>query len=473
MASHSGFVHRWPHLLAATWLWLGLAVLPAGAAAGQQVASTERVVRSAAVTSTTAVITIDGALDEEAWSSAPTIGDLIQRQPSPGQAPTERTQVTLLYDRDNLYIGVVAYDAEPESVIGTQMARDGSVSSDDRIEILLYVGVIFTDGHPARGQSGQTYGADIRLATSRFLGRSRNLIVDAYGVRSVNEGRSDKDWSYGFSAHYPNDVFQAQATLREVQDGFTPALGFVQRDNVRLLRLAGSYNPRPKRFLNILQMNHDVFYTRFTRLDNGQVESQDLYITWWDWHFKSGDNLHSILDVNPAYERVFETFEIAPGVVLPRGEYRFTRFRSNLFTTAAKRRLSGGVTVTFGNYWSGKAEQVTTTLTYKLPPKLTMTFNTNQTFARLPEGHFTARIVTSTVNYTASPLLLFSNLIQFDNRSRNLGWQGRVRWTLQPGNDLFVAINQGWIREEAEDRSLRFQAEDSKISAKLQYSFRF
>ena len=34
-----------------------------------------------------------------------------------------------------------------------------------------YVGAIFTDGNPARGQSGQTYGADLRLATSRFLGR--------------------------------------------------------------------------------------------------------------------------------------------------------------------------------------------------------------------------------------------------------------------------------------------------------------
>ena len=53
------------------------------------------------------------------------------------QAPTERTEVTLLYDQDNLYVGVMAYDAEPGKVIGTQMARDASLQSDDRIEILL------------------------------------------------------------------------------------------------------------------------------------------------------------------------------------------------------------------------------------------------------------------------------------------------------------------------------------------------
>jgi hypothetical protein len=89
------------------------------------------------VTATTATITIDGALDEPIWRSAPKIGDLVQREPNPGQAPTERTEVTLLRDRNNLYIGVAASDSEPHKVIGTQMARDARLNSEDRIEILL------------------------------------------------------------------------------------------------------------------------------------------------------------------------------------------------------------------------------------------------------------------------------------------------------------------------------------------------
>ena len=329
-------------------------------------------------------------------------------------------------------------------------------------------------GRPSRrGQSGQTYGADMRLATSRFLGRPNNFVVNGYAVEERERRRvAGRDWSYGFSAHYPNDKFNAQIAFREIQENFKPALGFVQRDNVRLLRVAGSYNPRPKDFLNIQQMFHDVYYTRFTRLDNGEVESWDLYVTLLDWHLNSGDNIHGMLDFNPTYERLFEPFEISPGVFLLPGEYRFTRFRSNLLSTATKRRLSGSVNLTCGGYWSGKAEQVTTSLTYKLPPRFTVTVSTNQTFARLPEGHFTARIFTSNVNYAASPRLSLSNLIQYDNRSRNLGWQSRVRWTLQPGNDLFFAFNQGWIQEE-DGGNLRFRTQDSKVSAKFQYSFRF
>ena len=334
-----------------------------------------------------------------------------------------------------------------------------------------YAGFIFTEGNPARDQDGRTYGADVRLTTSRLFGVSRNLDLAAYAARSLTPDRPGRDWSYGFSAHFPNDRISAQVALREVQENFRPALGFVQRDNVRMLRIAGSFNPRPRNLFNIQQMFHDVFYTRFVRLDNGEVESWDVYVTMLDWHLRSGDNFHGMLDVNPTYERLFEPFEISPGVVLPEGEYRFTRFKSNLFTTAAKRPLSGSINLFWGNYWSGRAEQVTTALTFRLPPRFTITLNTNQTFARLPEGRFTARIVTSNVGYAASPRLSFSNLVQYDNRSRNLGWQSRIRWTLQPGNDLFVAFNQGWIHEEGGE--LRFRPEDTKLSGKLQYSIRF
>jgi hypothetical protein len=336
-----------------------------------------------------------------------------------------------------------------------------------------YVGAIVTSGDPEPGRSGQTVGVDLRLATSRFLGGSRNFNVNAYAVRSANEGTRGRDWSYGVSALYPNDRFSAHVVLREMQENFRPALGFVQRDNVRMLRIAGSYNPRPKNLLNLQQIHHDVYFTHFTRLDNGEVESWDVYVTWFDWHFNSGDNLHGILDFNPTYERLFEPFEISPGVILPPGEYRFTRFKTNLFATASKRRLSGSVNVFWGNYWSGSAEQVNASLTYKLPPRLNVVLTANQTFATLPEGNFTARILSANVGFAASPSLAFSNLVQYDNRSRNLGWQSRVRWTLQPGKDLFFALQQGWIETEADDGRHRFQAQDNKTSAKFQYSFRF
>jgi hypothetical protein len=333
-----------------------------------------------------------------------------------------------------------------------------------------YIGAIFTNGHPGLPISSNTYGADVRLASSRFLG-SRNLIFNAYGLKSSNEGNTDRDGSYGLSFDYPNDDVDLEFQWRDVQQNFRPALGFVSRRNVRLLRVGGRYNPRPRDFLNLQQMFYGVWFTRFTRLDTGQVESWNLHFATFDWHFRSGDNIHSLLSPQSVtYERLFAPFEISPGVILQPGEYRFTRWRS-FVQSAAKRRLQGSVTWTFGNYWSGRADELTTTVQYKVPPRFTISLTANQTFARLPEGNFVARVLSSNINYAASPFLAFSNLIQFDTVSRNLGWQSRIRWIMKPGNDVFLVFSQGWIQDPA--GGYRFNAQDSKVSAKLQYTTRF
>ncbi len=345
-----------------------------------------------------------------------------------------------------------------------------------------YVGAIFTGGDPARlsssgtiddpvrSSSNSTVGVDMRLATSDFLGTEQNMVFNAWGLKTNREGVSDKNASYGFAVHYPNDKFQGQIMWREIQENFDPVLGFVQRTNVRVLRLGGSFNPRPKRSTGIQQMFHDVFYTRFTRLDTGLVETWNIYATIVDWHLNSGDSLHSLFDMNPTYERLFEPFEISPGIVLPVGEYRFTPLRI-FFTSAQKRKLQGSIGLTFGNFWSGTAKTVQTGFRYQLPPKFSISLNTNQTFAQLPQGNFIARIISTQVNYTVSPFLSFSNLVQFDNRSGNLGLQSRVRWTLKPGNDVFFIFGQGWVQELG--GFYDFRQQDSRLATKLQYTFRF
>ena len=729
-------------------------VEPAPGLAASRQAGLTNAVRSAVVTRVTSEIVIDGSLDEAPWRQAPKIGALVQRLPVAGATPTERTEVTLLYDNDNLYVGVMCYDTEPDRVLASQMARDARLNADDRLAIVLdtfrdqsnafhfatnpagamvdglvfangetnddwngiwivrtartdagwsaefaipfktlsfpsgetvwgfniartiqrkleenrwtgarfqteffqiseageitnleglaqgvgldvrpfvarlwprpgtggdtvagkpgldvfynitpslklsvtantdfgetevdarqinltrfsiffpekrtfflqdagvfnfattgidppggipgtgaevfpffsrkigllggqevpidygakltgrvgrteigmldvrtrdvpnvnannlsvgrvkqnfleqsYVGAILTSGNPASALSSSTAGVDVRLATSDFLGRNQNMLFNAYGLTSNNEGVTDNNSSYGFGAHYPNDRFEAQVLWREIQENFDPAIGFVQRSNVRMLRAAGSFNPRPRPSTGIQQMFHDVFYTRFTRLDNGLVESWDIYATLVDWHFNSGDSLHSLFDLNPTYERLFEPFEISPGVVLPVGEYRFMPMRI-FFTSAQKRRVQGSIGLRFGSYWSGSAQEVQTGLSYKLPPNFLISFNTNQTFASLPEGDFVARIYSSQVNYAVSPFLSFSNLIQFDNRSGNLGLQSRVHWTIEPGNEVFFVFGQGWVQdlERGYDFRRRFRRQDSRLATKLQYTFRF
>lgn len=65
------------------------------------------------------------------------IGETRQREPHQGDKASEHTEVKLLYDSQNLYIGVMCFDSDTKHIIGTQMSRDADLSADDRIEILI------------------------------------------------------------------------------------------------------------------------------------------------------------------------------------------------------------------------------------------------------------------------------------------------------------------------------------------------
>ena len=55
---------------------------------------------------TTAKITIDGEIKEEAWKTAPLATNLIEWRPAPGipEAEKTKTEVWLLYDDEAIYI---------------------------------------------------------------------------------------------------------------------------------------------------------------------------------------------------------------------------------------------------------------------------------------------------------------------------------------------------------------------------------
>ncbi len=67
---------------------------------------------------------IDGRLDDPAWDSVEWSTDFTQRLPNEGQAPSQETSFKILYDDDNLYVGVRAYDTEPEKIASQLSRRD-------------------------------------------------------------------------------------------------------------------------------------------------------------------------------------------------------------------------------------------------------------------------------------------------------------------------------------------------------------
>ena len=331
-----------------------------------------------------------------------------------------------------------------------------------------YIGGIFTAGDPARPAVSRTYGGDFKLFSSRFLGREQNFGIDGFLLKTPSSGRPGKDTAFGFGVRYPNDLWDVSIDWKQIEENFRPALGFVPRTAINLLTISAEFDPRPRDVLGIRQMFHELSFDHYTNLTHHRVESWELFTAPVNYELNSGEHIE--FNYVPQFERLFEPFEIADGVTLPQNDYRFTRWRLAI-NTASKRRWQFDNAWWFGSFWSGRANQFKTGFQYKVAPHFQTGITLDQTFARLPEGNFVARLFVLRADCSVSPFLTFFNLIQFDNERANLGWQSRVRWIVRPGNDVFVVLSQGWLQDEA--RSLSFHPTDTRFAAKAQYTFRF
>ena len=140
---------------------------------------------------------LDGVLDEETWLTAAVIDDFVQQEPAEGAPATERTTVRLMYDAQSLYIGVEAYDSQPDEVIATEMRRDSRrLFDEDNFQIILDT---FHDSRSGYMFVTSPLGAKLEQQVAEegeggFGGNSPNLNLNWDGVWHVSSRRTDEGW---------------------------------------------------------------------------------------------------------------------------------------------------------------------------------------------------------------------------------------------------------------------------------------
>jgi len=98
----------------------------------------DSVKREIIATRISATLRVDGLLDEPEWNLAAPSPDFIQVEPMQGQAPNHRTVTRVLFNRQFLYIGIIAYDSGGKKAIrATDFRRDFSIRSHDHVAISL------------------------------------------------------------------------------------------------------------------------------------------------------------------------------------------------------------------------------------------------------------------------------------------------------------------------------------------------
>ncbi|MFW6078920.1 MAG: carbohydrate binding family 9 domain-containing protein, partial [Gemmatimonadota bacterium] len=83
------------------------------------------------------VVELDGRLDEPFWQRADVADGFVQQEPNEGAPATEPTEVRIVYDDGNLYIGAILHDSDPSGILGRTLQRDAGLGSDDRFMWIL------------------------------------------------------------------------------------------------------------------------------------------------------------------------------------------------------------------------------------------------------------------------------------------------------------------------------------------------
>jgi hypothetical protein len=337
-----------------------------------------------------------------------------------------------------------------------------------RFFLQSYAGMLYTrraqrnTGLPDRN----TIGLDFLLATSRFLGNQK-LHLNGYYIWTTPNGVSDQTAAYGMRLEYPNDLWLGRMVVREIQAGYDPAVGFIERRNARWFNPQFQFAPRPASMTRVVRRFVFGADPEITTDLHNRVTTRQVKLTAFQMDLQSGESVQIM--VTPTRERLERDFEISRGVILPSGPtYDFTRYNIRV-STSSRRLVSITTAYEGGNFYNGHQRKVTANL--GLRPRTGVLINVDNEWIRteLEQGSFSTSVLRLNVNNQFSPWMSVVNNLQYDSVSRILGWQFRYRWIVKPGNDLYFVYSQNWL----DDPSGSLTALDRKAATKLLYTHRF
>jgi hypothetical protein len=324
-------------------------------------------------------------------------------------------------------------------------------------------GLLATVGDPLGREDAWMAGADFTYQNSRFTG-DKNLLVGVYGLVAGRADLGGDRSATGLKVDYPNDLWDIALTYNRIGDGFDPSLGFVPRPGTNQLSGGVSYRPR----INRAGFRQCFFQARpsWTGDLGWNWESWRLFTAPAHCQMESGD----LFEFNwvPQGERLEEPFEVADGVLIPAGSYHFNRFRVEV-EFASKRRISGTATWWFGEFYDGTLHQLEGEVLWRPSGWIVVELSGERNVGTVSGGSFTEDLVGGRVNLNLSPDLVISTFVQYDNDSKTIGSNTRLRWTFDPLGALFLVYNHNLRRLISED----WGYDTSQLRLKVEYTLRY
>lgn len=327
------------------------------------------------------------------------------------------------------------------------------------------LGLIATSGDPRSNLDNDVIGVDFRYLNSR-LASGRTLQGDAWVQKSETEGLDGNDSAYGVRLQVPSGRgFRGSVGVKEIEENFNPALGFVNRSGIRDHTVEVGYTHRSGGE-RLQQVFSGVDFQRIDRLTGG-LQTEVANIRLLELESRTRDNLDFRYTANREF--IAEAFEISDGIFIEPGEYSFDEAGFDL-TTGQHRRVSGEFSYRTGDFYNGERLFLRGLLTWAPSRNFRARLSYNFNDIDLPQGDFIVRLVTFRADIVFSSTLSWVNLIQYDNVSENVGINSRLHWIPEAGRQAFIVLNHSL---QDLDRNDSFHSTQADLTLKFGYTFRF
>jgi hypothetical protein len=330
------------------------------------------------------------------------------------------------------------------------------------------VGVIFTSGNPTSVLDNHLIGTDFRYQNTRFSD-SHTLRGDAYYQQTDTEGRDGDDKAYGVSMNLDtqDNGFGGSAGYNYFGEDYNPALGFANRRGIDSFNFGGS----GRYFLVdnpvIRTLNTFMRYEYNRDLKTRELQSENFFWRFLNINTHIGDQ--GGFGIGRNREGLTEDFEISPGVVIPAGKYSFNELNAEI-NFSEQRNLSPGLQINSGEFYNGHRDRLRSYVDWRPDEHLFLSVSYDYQQIELPAGNFDVRLVSANANYAFNSKWSWVNLVQYDNNSSTVGFNSRLRWNPQAGEDLYVVINYNF---DSEGVFSHLSSKKAEIALKYTKTFRY
>jgi hypothetical protein len=365
--------------------------------------------------------------------------------------------------------------------VGTLAIRQGELDTLESSTLLVSrvsanvfeesnVGFVYTNGDPSSNRDNAVFGVDYRYLNTR-LGNGLQLEGDAWYQQSDTPGLEGDDAAFGIGLRLPSNTgLRGGVALKEVQRNFNPAMGYINRLDIRDM----SGNVGYTSFFDGGPLQSIYFGAKGQRINDlstGNLQSEEIEYNLFELQANTRDYLG--LDFTTAREVVTDAFRVysEPGreVLIGPGDYEFHDTRM-FYGTGDQRMFSINGDLAYGEFYDGDVRRGSIGLNWNQSRFFRLSSNYQLRNISLPQGDFITRLVSLTSQVAFSSQWFWITLAQYDNVSELLGINTRLQYIPRAGQEAFVVFNYGM---QDFDKDNRFKSTDAEVSIKFKYTLRF